>query len=78
MITVSGRVVATGSDPHVTLVVITEANEQYELVGARAEPLWHLQQRPVTVRGRIVQQALGPGFPAQLEVDSYILTASEI
>lgn len=77
MITVSGRVVTTGSDPHVTLVVITDTSEHYELVGERAEPLWDLQQRRVTVRGRVVQQALGPGFPAHLEVDSYTLAASE-
>ena len=70
-VAVTGQVTVTGSDPHVALVVVTEAGTQYELVGERAGPLWDLQQRQVTVRGRIVQQALGPGFPAQLEVDSY-------
>ncbi|MDE0025932.1 MAG: hypothetical protein OXP69_16085 [Spirochaetaceae bacterium] len=73
MIAVTGRVVVTGSDPLVTLVIVTGANEQYELVGARADPLWDLQQRRVTVRGRIVRPASGPGFPAQLEVASYAL-----
>ena len=74
MIAVAGRVVVTGSDPFVTLVIVTGANEQYELVGEQADPLWDLQQRRVTVRGRIVQPASGPGFPAQLEVASYSLT----
>ena len=74
MIAVTGRVVATGSHPHVILVIVTDANEQYELVGEQADPLWNLQQRQVTVSGRVVQQAAGPGFPAQLEVDSYTLT----
>ena len=74
-IAVTGRVVVTGSAPLVTLViVVTGRNEQYELVGEQAGPLWDLQQRRVTVRGRIVQQAAGPGFPAQLEVASYTLT----
>ena len=68
---VTGRVVVTGSDPLVTLVIVTEANERYELVGERADPLWDLQQRQVTVRGRVVREAAGPGFPAQLEVDSF-------
>jgi hypothetical protein len=73
MIAVTGRVVATGSDPFVILVIFTNANEQYELVGERADPLWDLQQQHLTVRGRVVRDAAGPGFPAQLEVNSYTL-----
>ncbi|MDE0449629.1 MAG: hypothetical protein OXH96_23410 [Spirochaetaceae bacterium] len=74
MIAVTGRVVVTGSDPLVTLVIVTDAGEQYELVGEQADPLWDLQQRRVTVNGYIVQPASGPGFPAQLEVASYSRT----
>ncbi len=73
MISITGRVVVTGSDPLVILVIVTGANEQYELVGEQADPLWDLQQLQLTVRGRVVQEASGPGFPAQLEVDSYTL-----
>lgn len=69
-ISVSGRVVAVGSEPHVMLVIVTD-DVHYELVGEVAEDLWELQQRQVTVRGRIVRQALGPGFPARLAVDEY-------
>ena len=75
MIAVTGRVTATGSDPLVILVIVTRANEQYELVGAQADPLWDLQQRRVTVRGRIVRPPAGPGFPAQLEVHSHALAS---
>ena len=71
MIAVTGRVVVTGSDPLVILVIVTDGDDKYELVGEQADPLWDLQQRQVTVRGRVVQEAVGPGFPAQLEVDSY-------
>ena len=77
MIAVTGRIVVTGSDPLVTLGIVTGANEQYELVGERADPLWDLQQRRVTVTGYIVQTASGPGFPAQLEVASYTVVARE-
>ena len=73
VVAVTGRVTVTGSAPHVTLVVVTEAGKQYELVGERADPLWDLQQRRVIVQGRVVQPAIGPGFPAQLEVESYAL-----
>ena len=73
---VSGRVVVVGSDPHVLLVIVTEAGDEYELVGEHAAALWRLQQRRVTVHGRLVQQAYGPGLPAQLEVDAYTLMRS--
>ena len=66
----SGRVVVTGSEPNVMLVIVTD-DTHYELVGELAEELRKLQQRQVTVRGRIVRQALGPGSPAWLAVDGY-------
>jgi len=70
---VSGRVVVVGSDPFVLLVIVTEAGEEYELTGAPAADLWRLQQRHVTVRGRLVRPAYGPGFAAQLEVEEFTL-----
>ena len=72
-IVVSGRVVVVGSDPHVLLVIVTDAGDEYELTGEPAAALWRLQQRRVTVHGRLVRQAYGPGLPAQLEVDEYSL-----
>ena len=68
---ITGRVTAIGSDPFVLLVIVTDAEDEYELVGEPAEALWDVQQRRVTVRGRVVRPARGPGFPAQFEVDSY-------
>ena len=72
-IVVSGRVVVVGSDPHVLLVIVTEAGDEYELVGEHAAGLWRVQQRHVTVHGRVLRPAYGPGLPAQLEVDDYTL-----
>ena len=66
----SGRVVVTGSEPNVMLVIVTD-DTHYELVGELAEELRKLQQRQVTVRGRIVRQALDPGSPAWLAVDGF-------
>ena len=74
---VGGRVVAVGSEPHVLLVVVTDAGAEYELVGELAAELWSLQQRRVRVRGHVVQPAYGPGFPARLEVDEYTLTGTQ-
>ena len=72
VVVVTGRVTTIGSDPRITLVIVTET-EQYELAGSRSEELWRLQQRYLTVRGHVVRQASGPGFPARLEVHSYTL-----
>ena len=73
---VSGRVVVVGSEPHVLLVVVTEAGAEYELVGELAAELWGLQQRRVRVRGQVVQPAYGPGFPARLQVEEYTLAGT--
>lgn len=67
---VTGRVTVTGSHRDYKLVIVTDT-VAYELIGDRAEDLWALQQRSVQVRGRVVNEARGPGFRAQLKVDSY-------
>ena len=73
-ITVSGRVTVTGSEPHVMLVIVTD-DVHYELVGDLADELRRLQQRHVTVRGRIIRPAApAPGFPARLAVEAYTRT----
>ncbi len=66
----TGRVTVTGSAPLTILVLVTET-DHYEIVGDSAPELRKLQQLQVTVRGRVVREAAGPGFPAQFQVDSY-------
>ena len=73
IVTVSGRVTVTGSEPRTTLVVVTDEDVEYELAGEPAADLRAVQQRRVTVRGRVVRKAFGPGFPARLLVDSWTL-----
>ena len=76
-IAATGRVIVTGSAPHVLLVLESDTGA-YELVGDHAAELWSLQGRQVTVRGRVVREAHGPGFPARLEVDDFeILEVAE-
>ena len=70
IIELTGRVTVTGSAPLLMLVLVTET-DQYEIVGDLVPELRNLQQLFVTVRGRVVREAYGPGFPAQLQVDSY-------
>ena len=73
---VTGRITAIGSAPLVRLVIVTD-DQRYELVGDNSEGLWHLQQRRVTVRGHVVRQANGPGFPALLEVEEYTVLGAD-
>lgn len=70
VIELTGRVAVTGSAPLTILVLVTETGH-YEIVGDLAPELRKLQQLHVTVRGFIVRDAAGPGFPAQFQVDSY-------
>ena len=70
VIELTGRVTVTGSAPRTILVLVTET-DHYEIVGDLAAELRRLQQVQVTVRGHVVREAAGPGFPAQLQVDSY-------
>ncbi len=72
VIELTGRVTVTGSAPLTILVLVTET-DHYEIVGDLAAELRKRQQLHVTVRGRVVREAAGPGFPAQLQVDSYTL-----
>ena len=70
VIELTGRVTVTGSAPLLMLVLVTET-DHYEIVGDLVPELRNLQQLYVTVRGRVVREAYGPGFPAQFQVDSY-------
>lgn len=70
VIELTGRVTVTGSAPRTILVLVTET-DHYQIVGDLAPELRTLQQVHVTVRGRVVSEAAGPGFPARLQVDSY-------
>ena len=70
VVELTGRVTVTGSAPRTILVLVAET-DHFEIVGDLVPELRKLQQLHVTVRGRVVRAADGPGFPAQLQVDSY-------
>ena len=62
----------TQSSTHPPLLRFAESI-LFELVGEGARPLWELQGSRVTVTGILRQTAIGPGFPARLEVIDYRL-----
>ena len=65
---IAGRVAVKGSEPHTYLVLVSNGQD-YKLVGPLRDEIWKsFQGRRIRVRGRIVREARGPGFPAELEV----------
>ena len=70
--TVQGKVAVKGSEPHTYLALSAEQTE-YSLVGPLAEDLSrNYQGKYLRVRGEIIKEALGPGFPAEFEVQEII------
>jgi hypothetical protein len=64
----AGRVAVKGSEPHTYLVLVVDGRD-YKLVGPLRDEIWKTYQgQRIRVRGRIVREARGPGFPAEVEV----------
>lgn len=65
----TGTVSVVGSTPRNTMLVLTTEDARYQIVGELSGELWDYQGLEVSVRGLVVHEARGPGFPAQLEVE---------
>ena len=67
-VVLTGRVTVRGSEPHTVVVIASAERGDVELTG-RLEPEIRArhQGRVLTLRCRIVREAIGPGFPAQAE-----------
>lgn len=67
-----GTLSVRGNEPHTQLIIITPDGKSYELTGPFSQQLRRHQYKTVTVGGRLVSPAAGPGFPAKVEVDHII------
>ena len=68
-LTLEGKITVKGSEPHTYLVLVTEDQTDYKIAGKfHDEILKNYQQKILKVKGKIVRDAMGPGFPAELEV----------
>ena len=66
---IMGKISVKGHMPFPYLCLTTTGNVEYRLVGPMEEKIWrNMQQRVLTVEGRIIKKAVGPGFPAEFEV----------
>ena len=67
--TFQGKVAVRGSEPHTYLSLLSEEGRDAALVGPLAAEIEaNFQGRYIRVEGRIVKEATGPGFPAEIEV----------
>lgn len=63
-----GKVSVKGSEPH-TWTALTTSDTVYKLTGSLTQEIrQEYQGHNLTIAGNIIKEALGPGFPAELEV----------
>lgn len=71
--TYTGRISVRGNEPHTYLALVTSDNQEYRIVGDLEQKIRSsYQNKRVTVAGRIVKEALGPGFPTELRVEKVL------
>ena len=72
-LTYTGRVSVKGNEPHSYVVLVTQDDTAYRLVGDLAPRIRkEYQNMTIVVRGCIVKEAVGPGFPAELHVEEIV------
>ena len=77
-LTVQGRVSVRGNEPFTYLSLVTQENEEYALVGPLEEEVRREYQGSyIKLRGQVLEEAKGPGFPAQLEVEEILEVKDE-
>ena len=67
-----GTLARRGNEPHTQLVLTTGQGVSYELTGPMTAELARHQYKKVIIRGKLVSKAVGPGHPAQIEVDKIV------
>ncbi len=69
----AGTLSMKGSEPHTYLALTTEEGIEYKITGPLEKKLaGAYQYKKVTVAGKIVKEAVGPGFPAELNVSEIL------
>jgi len=71
LIEIEGKVYVKGSAPH-TYVVIEDSKQHksYKVVNEKSFSLIDKQKQTVHVKARALKEAIGPGFPAEIEIIS--------
>jgi hypothetical protein len=65
----TGTIAIKGSEPHTYPALTTADQQEYRLVGQRGQEIGESYQNMLLkVRVRLVKEAIGPDFPAEVEV----------
>lgn len=71
--TYSGKIAVIGSEPHTFVSLINEDGEIFKITGKYEKKLWeNYQNQRVILKGTVIEEAKGPGFPAVLEVNKIV------
>ena len=66
---IEGRVAMKGNDPHTYLSIVTEEGQEFKIVGKlEKEIATKYQGNTIKVKGIIIEEGIGPGFPPHFEV----------
>jgi hypothetical protein len=75
--TIKGRVSVKGNEPH-TYLALKTVKEEFKIVGLLTNEIRDkYQNKYIEVKGAIIKKAIGPGFPAELEVTSIVKVSSD-
>ena len=69
VLTIKGRLTVAGYAPHSYLTIKDATTHRtYKIKNASSFDLMHKQKKVITIKGKLQQNAIGPGFPAVVEV----------
>ncbi len=75
---IDGKIAVAGNEPFSYLSLTGEDAVQYRLTGELAAALeLNYQGQRVRLQGSLVKESVGPGYPAQFEVDSIVTTGEK-
>ncbi|MCP4134417.1 MAG: hypothetical protein GY754_25820 [bacterium] len=70
---IHGKVAVKGSEPFTYLALVIDDHNSFKIVGKLSQEISSKYQgKYIKVTGKIVRKAVGPGFPAELEVESVV------
>ena len=69
LLDIEGKVYVKGSAPH-TYVVIEDPkkHKSYRVINEKTFDLIHKQKQIIHIKAKQVKDAIGPGFPAEIEI----------
>jgi len=71
LIEIEGKIRLKGSEPHSYLVIVdNKAHKTYKIINKNDFNLMQKQKQTVHLKAKAVKDAIGPGFPAEIEVVS--------